>query len=134
MHQSDQTQDSCDSAQDYVLGNSVQEQNRLQYRAAILDKWTGQFIVSAGIEPGMRVLDLGCGMGDVSLLAAKLVGPTGSVIAIDRDRAIVERARERARRAGHGGNIEFLCAHVLEFDSPSSFDAVAGRYILLLSA
>ena len=120
-----------DSAQDYVLGNSVQEQNRLQYRAAILDKWTGQFFVSAGIEPGMRVLDLGCGMGDVSLLAAKLVGPTGSVIAIDRDRAIVERARERARRTARGANIEFLCANVLEFESPLDFDAVVGRYILL---
>ena len=120
-----------DSAQDYVLGNSVQEQNRLQYRAAILEKWTGQFFVSAGIEPGMKVLDLGCEMGDVSLLAAKLVGPTGSVIGIDRDRAIVERARERARRAACGANIEFLCANVLEFESPLDFDAVVGRYILL---
>ena len=45
----------------------------------------------------MRVLDLGCGMGDVSLLAARLVGPTGSVTGIDRDGVIVEKARERAR-------------------------------------
>ena len=125
MHQSDQTQDSRDPAQDYVLGNSVQEQNRLQYQAAILEKWTGQFFVSAGIEPGMKVLDLGCGMGDVSLLAARLVGPTGKVIGIDRDRVILEKARERAHRAGRGANIEFLCAEVLEVDSPSSFDAVA---------
>jgi len=131
MHQSDQTQDSRDPAQDYVLGNGVREQNRLQYQAAILEKWTGQFFVSAGIQPGMKVLDLGCGMGDVSLLAAKLVGPTGSVIGIDRDRAIVERARERARRAACGANIEFLCANVLEFESPLDFDTVVGRYILL---
>src|SRR5215469_3622181 len=102
MHQSDQTQDSRDPAQDYVLGNGVREQNRLQYQAAILEKWTGQFFVSAGIQPGMKVLDLGCGMGDVSLLTAKLVGPTGSVIAIDRDRVILEKARERAHRAGMG--------------------------------
>ena len=131
MHKSDQTQDSRDPAQDYVLGDTVQEQNRLQYQAAILEKWTGQFFVSAGIEPGMKVLDLGCEMGDVSLLAAKLVGPTGSVIGIDRDRAIVERARERARRTARGANIEFLCANVLEFESPLDFDAVVGRYILL---
>jgi len=131
MHQSDQTQDSRDPAQDYVLGDTVQEQNRLQFQAAILEKWTRQFFVSAGIEPGMKVLDLGCEMGDVSLLAAKLVGPTGSVIGIDRDRAIVERARERARRAACGANIEFLCANVLEFESPLDFDAVVRRYILL---
>lgn len=132
MHQLSQTQDSRDSVQDYVLGNSVQEQNRLQFQAAILEKWTRQFFVSAGVEPGMKVLDLGCGMGDVSLLAAKLVGPTGSVIGIDRDRAIVERARERARRAACGANIEFLCANVLEFESPLDFDAVVGRRYILL--
>jgi ubiquinone/menaquinone biosynthesis C-methylase UbiE len=131
MHPSNQTQDSRDPVQDYVLGNGVQEQNRLQYQAAILEKWTRQFFVSAGIETGMSVLDLGCGMGDVSMLAAEMVGPTGSVIGIDRDPAIVEKARERARRAGHGGNVEFICADVLEFDPPSSFDAVVGRYILL---
>ena len=131
MHQSKQAKDSRDPVQDYVLSNGVREQNRLQYQAAILEKWTRQFFVSAGIEPGMKVLDLGCGMGDVSLLAAKLVGPTGSVIGIDRDRAIVERARERARRAARGANIEFLCANVLEFESPLDFDTVVGRYILL---
>jgi ubiquinone/menaquinone biosynthesis C-methylase UbiE len=131
MHQSSQTQDSRDAVQDYVLGNGEREQNRLQYQAAILEKWTRQFFVSAGIETGMKVLDLGCGMGDVSLLAAELVGPTGSVIGIDRDRVVVEQARERARRAGRGGNIEFLCADVLEVESPLSFDAVVGRYILL---
>ena len=131
MHQLSQTQGSRDPVQDYVLGNGVQEQNRLQYQAAILEKWTRQFFVSAGIEPGMKVLDLGCGMGDVSLLAARLVGPTGKVIGIDRDRVILEKARERAHRAGHAGNIEFLYANVLEFDSPLDFDAVVGRYTLL---
>jgi ubiquinone/menaquinone biosynthesis C-methylase UbiE len=131
MHQSNQAKDSRDPVQDYVLSNGVREQNRLQYQAAILEKWTRQFFVSAGTEPGMRVLDLGCEMGDVSLLAAKLVGPTGSVIGIDRDRAIVERARERARRAAPGASIEFLCANVLEFESPLDFDAVVRRYILL---
>src|SRR3974390_1446459 len=112
MHQLSQTQGSRDPVQDYVLGNGVQEQNRLQYQAAILEKWTRQFFESAGIEPGMKVLDLGCGICDVSLLAAKLVGPTGSVIGIDRDRAVVEKARERAHRAGSGANIEFICADV----------------------
>ena len=49
----------------YVLGNGAQEQNRLKLQAGILEKWTSQFFVSAGIQPGMKVLDLGCGMGDV---------------------------------------------------------------------
>ena len=47
----------------------------------------------------MRVLDLGCGAGDVSMLAAELVGPTGVVIGIDRNPAVLSVARERSREA-----------------------------------
>jgi 2-polyprenyl-3-methyl-5-hydroxy-6-metoxy-1,4-benzoquinol methylase len=53
--------------QDYVLGNSAQEQERLKLQASVVGKWTEQFFLSAGLERGMSVLDLGCGMGDVSL-------------------------------------------------------------------
>ena len=70
--------------ENYVLGNSTHEQDRLKLQARFLERWTEQFMLSAGIEPGMRVLDPGCGMGDVSLLAARLVGETGTVTGIDR--------------------------------------------------
>jgi 2-polyprenyl-3-methyl-5-hydroxy-6-metoxy-1,4-benzoquinol methylase len=63
----------------YVLGNTLQGQERLKLQGRFLEKWTEQFFLSAGLEPGMNVLDLGCGMGDVSLLAARLVGTTGRV-------------------------------------------------------
>jgi cyclopropane fatty-acyl-phospholipid synthase-like methyltransferase len=49
--------------ENYVLGNSAQEQARLKLQARFLEKWTGQFLLSAGLERGMRVLDLGCGNG-----------------------------------------------------------------------
>jgi ubiquinone/menaquinone biosynthesis C-methylase UbiE len=59
------------SVQDYVLGNSPREQERLKFQASIVGGWTEQYFRAAGLDRGMRVLDLGCGMGDVSLLAAK---------------------------------------------------------------
>jgi ubiquinone/menaquinone biosynthesis C-methylase UbiE len=114
-----------------VLGNSTREQERLKPQARFLERWTEQFMLSAGIEPGMRVLDLGCGMGDVSLLAAKLVGSTGSVIGIDRDGVVVERARDRTRSYGYGANIEIIQTELLDFQSAQKFDAVVGRYVLL---
>ena len=85
----------------------------------------------AGLEPRMNVLDLGCGMGDVSLLAARLVGPTGRVTGIDRDPVVVEKARERAQAEGGGSQIEFIQAELLKFHSHQKFDAVVGRYVLL---
>ncbi|MFG1934251.1 methyltransferase domain-containing protein [Mycobacterium sp. NPDC048908] len=44
---------------------------------------TARLLATAGIEPGMRVLDIGCGPGDVSMLIAEFVGPTGNVGGID---------------------------------------------------
>jgi len=117
--------------QDYVLGNSSHEQERLQLQATIVGKWTEQFFLSAGLERGMSVLDLGCGMGDVALLAARLVGPTGSVTGIDRDIVIVEKARERTRHQGPGAHIEFIRTDFLDFQASRKFDAVVGRYFLL---
>jgi SAM-dependent methyltransferase len=64
-------------------------------------------------------------------LAARLVGPTGSVTGIDRDPVIVEKARERARRRGPGADTEFIHADLLDFRATRKFDAVVGRYLLL---
>ena len=116
--------------EDYVLGNSVQEQERLKLQGRFLEKWTEQFLLSAGLKAGMSVLDLGCGMGDVSLLAARLVGPAGHVTGIDRDMVVVEKARERALNEDCGTNVEFIHTELLAFHAYQSFDAVVGRYVL----
>jgi ubiquinone/menaquinone biosynthesis C-methylase UbiE len=78
----------------------------------------------------MSVLDLGCGMGDVALLAARLVGTSGHVTAIDRDPVVIEKARARADDQGHGADVEFIEADLLNFHAERRFDAVVGRYVL----
>src|SRR5690554_3222064 len=73
-----------DGAVPYVLGHSEQELARLEKQGELFGAETRQVLVRAGLAPGMRVLDVGCGAGDVSLIAAELVGPAGTVIGIDR--------------------------------------------------
>ena len=119
------------SIENYILGNSAQEQKRLKLQAKFLEKWTEQYLLSAGLKPGMRVLDLGCGMGDVSLLAAKLVGSSGHVTSIDRDPVVIEKARERARLENRNAEIEFIETDLFGFHASRGFDAVIGRYVLL---
>jgi len=84
----------------------------------------------AGLRPGMRVLDLGCGAGDVSLLAATLVGPTGSVVGIDRAEEPLAVARKRAAAAGLA-NVHFEHADGARFVSDQLFDALVGRFVLM---
>lgn len=123
-----------DSVDDYILGSSTQEQKRLKMQADFLERWTEQFLRSAGLEPGMSVLDLGCGMGDVSALAAKLVGTTGHVTGIDRDPVVIEKARERFGDEARGAGIEFLHTDLLGFQADRMYDAVIGRYVLMYQA
>jgi SAM-dependent methyltransferase len=78
----------------------------------------------------MRVLDVGCGLGDVSMLAAQIVGRRGEVVAIDRDPTMLSTAEERAERAGF--RVRFVQADVTDLDlGELRFDAAVGRLILM---
>ena len=61
---------------DYILGHSLREIERLIQQADIIRPITERLLMRLNIGPGARVLDLGCGAGDVSVLVAELVGPT----------------------------------------------------------
>ena len=118
---------------EYILGHSNREIRRPMHQAAILRPITERLLRSAGIGRGMRVLDLGCGAGDVSMLAAELVGASGSVVGIDRNQDVLAVARERAQTA-RLGNIDFEEVSVEAFSDPEPFDAVIGRYVLIHQA
>ena len=76
--------DSKDLALPYVLGHSDQEIDRLSAQARLIAPFTRQLFRDAGIVPGMRVLDVGSGAGDVAFLVAELIGKTGEVSCITR--------------------------------------------------
>lgn len=69
--------------------------------------------IFAVIPLGATVLDLGCGAGMDSLIAARRVGPSGKVIGVDFSEAMLSRAREGAAQSG-AGNVEFRQADAEE--------------------
>jgi SAM-dependent methyltransferase len=79
--------------------NSAEERERLNQRAGLFGPSTARFLHSAGIGQGKRILDVGCGVGDVTLLCADLVGPEGAMVGGDRDPAALGRGRERVQSA-----------------------------------
>ncbi|MGH3691326.1 MAG: class I SAM-dependent methyltransferase [Acidimicrobiia bacterium] len=81
----------------------------------------------AGIGPSDTVLDVATGYGEPALTAARIVAPTGRVLAADISANMLDFGRERAARAGLD-NVEFLEAdtEALSFES-DTFDAILSR-------
>jgi SAM-dependent methyltransferase len=121
--------ESNNSTQAYVFGYSVGEAKSIQQLAQILAPVTRQFLEQAGLCAGMKVLEVGSGAGDVALLAATLVGPSGRVIGVDNNQAILETARARAQAAGLT-QVSFVECDLTSLVLDDTFDAVVGRYIL----
>ena len=114
----------------YVCGHSAREMDRLAIQAAVYEGITQELFHRAGLGPGMRVLDIGCGAGDVSLLAARLVGPTGYVLGVDHAPEAIAAARGRAERAGVA-HAAFHCGEIAAFAPDAPVDALVGRFVLM---
>ena len=93
----------------YVLGSAEAELRRLDLQAASIDRPTRLLLRATGIGEGMRVLDLGTGLGHVSAILAELVGPEGEVVGLDQSAEVLEvaagsrgrcRTGQRPLRAG----------------------------------
>ena len=113
--------------QDYPLGYSAQEAQRLADQGVQVEELTEDVLRRAGLRRGMQVL--GSGVGDVSLLAARIVGSDGAVLGIDKASSSVETARRRVAALGVQ-NVHFEESDLAEFATDQKFDAIVGRFVL----
>ena len=114
------------SAPRYSLGSEDHEIARLDAQAALLDRSTGMLLRAAGIGRGMRVLDLGTGLGHVAFAAAGLVGAEGRVVGIDNSARLLDVAM---RRGFASPQVRFVEGDVRTWRTEEPFDAVVGRLI-----
>lgn len=115
---------------DYALGHNHDELQRLIGQSRFLGELTEELLRAAGLRPGMRVLDVGCGAGDVSFLAASLVGRDGSVVGVDRSAEAIALAKRRALDIGLA-NVSFVTQDLQELATEARFDAIVGRLVLM---
>src|SRR6266705_4043593 len=88
------------SSQTYALGHTGEAFHRLLVQGQLFNTFTRRLLEESCLRAGMQVLDVGCGPGDVSLLAAELVGEQGSVIGVDANASVLHIAQVRAQAAG----------------------------------
>jgi ubiquinone/menaquinone biosynthesis C-methylase UbiE len=115
---------------EYPLTHSARETKRLIDQSDLMEAVTRRLLEDAGISPGMRVLDLGSGAGDVAFLAAGLVGDQGEIVGLDKSPMILDVARRRAAQQGLA-NVSFIEGDLATAEPPGEFDAVIGRLILM---
>jgi len=114
---------------DYILGSSNKEFKRLDLQAQIFEKESLQTLQLAGIRSGMHCADIGCGIGDMTFMMAKLVGKSGSVIGIDRNSDVIEVCKKRAAKENIT-NVKFFVGDVYDNElSKDSFDLVFSRFL-----
>nr|WP_232430672.1 class I SAM-dependent methyltransferase [Burkholderia pseudomallei] len=114
----------------YTLGHSPIELRRLDFQSEMLKPVTRRLLESARLRPSMRVLDIGCGTGGVSMLAAEMVGPAGTVVAIDPSEVAIEAARANAERA-RLHNIRFRACGLDQVEGAHGFDVVVFRCVVI---
>lgn len=114
----------------YDLGYSNAELRRLRTQHEVYGAFTRQLLIDAGLSPGMKVLDVGSGAGDVSMLAAGLVGQSGEIVGVEINPDSIETSQARVRDAGLN-NVRFELGDVREASIGTEFDAVIGRWVLM---
>jgi SAM-dependent methyltransferase len=113
----------------YLLGHTDREQRRLAGQAALIGPDTEALFRDADLGPGMSVLDVGSGLGDVAVLAGKLVSPGGRVLGIERSTEGIAIARQRAK-ALPDIDVRFELADLDAYEPQQTFHALVGRFVL----
>ena len=116
---------------EYSLATGRAAARRLEILHDVYGPGTRELLKCAGVAPGMRVADIGCGVGTVTNELANLVGPAGQVIGVDLSPDQLAQAGDRLARS-HIAQVSFIEASADDTALPgASFDLVYCRFLLL---
>jgi len=112
----------------YIIRGGESGAERLHVLGRVM--WPASLAVlgRAGLAPGMDVLDLGCGSGDMTLEIARVAGSNGRVVGIDMDAGVLAEAKRASE--GSGLPIEWRQGRIEEVDEDGAFDLVYARFLL----
>lgn len=115
----------------YTLKTGIKDDQRLSISDEIFGPGTRDFL-RPNLRPGMRVLEVGCGVGHIACFIAKEVGETGSLVAVDLSEESLKVARNRATEEGVNQRIQFIVSSAEDLQEvDGKFDLVFCRFLLI---
>jgi SAM-dependent methyltransferase len=111
----------------YIIQGGAEGRARLSVLSLAMEPLTGALLDRAGDWIGLRVLDAGCGVGDVSRELAERVGPTGFVLGVDGDEAKIAAASEAGAGTPH---LAFRVGDAIAAGPEDPFDVIYARFLL----
>lgn len=120
------------SVDDYIMGRTSAEYQRLRLQAKILEPATRRILQQIGLQPGMRCLDVGCGPGEGMRLMGEMVSPSGHVTGLDVDSKLGREMLE-ILRATAKGQFAFIEGNIEEIEDIAGqpFDVTFARLLLI---
>lgn len=112
----------------YIIRGGDSGAQRLHLLARAFLPGTLNLLDRSGLGSGMKVLDLGCGSGDVTLELARRVGPDGKVVGIDMDERVLNHARNSA--AAEGLPVDWRTGLAESLPGDETYDLVYSRFLL----
>jgi SAM-dependent methyltransferase len=113
----------------YLIRGGLEGRERLRVLGRVMRPTTLPLLERAGVAPGMRCLDVGCGGGDVTFDLASIVGLTGAAVGIDVDATKIELAQADAEQVGVT-NVEFRVGDLTDGLGTEEYDAIYVRFVL----
>ena len=114
---------------EYIISGGQEGKNRLKLLADILKASTKSLLEADGSVLGKKILDVGCRGGDVSIMAAQMVGENGCITGLDFDNEIIKLAQQDAREQGIF-NVQFQAIDAHDINYQNEFDIVYSRFLL----
>ena len=113
----------------YLIRGGIEGRERLRVLGRVKRPTTLPLLERAGVTPGLRCLDVGCGGGDVTFDLASLVGLTGRAVGLDLDASKIELARADAAQVAVT-NVEFRVGDLTDGLGEEEYDVVYARFLL----
>lgn len=112
----------------YLLGVGRKDEERLALLNELFGETSRHFLLKAGLRSGQRVLEIGCGTGNMTGWIADQVGKQGHVTAVDISQEQIDIAKENNK--SHD-NIAFIVKSLFELSDLSPFDLIYSRFVIM---